>query len=81
MGRIIWGLLIAALGFIITRHANWIVENFGYMPWAEAHLGGSRTAWRLIGVLITVVGFLIATNLAGILILAILGPAAPRAGI
>jgi hypothetical protein len=77
MGRIIWGLLVATLGFFITRYAHWIVENFGYMQWAEAHLGGSRTAWRLIGVAITVAGLLVATNLAGALVLAVLGPAIP----
>ena len=80
MGRIILGLLIAALGYLITRYAHWLVENFGHMQWAESHLGGSRTAWRLIGVAVTVAGFLIATNLAGALVLALLGPAVPNAG-
>lgn len=80
MGRIISGLLIATLGYLITRYAHWIVENFGYMQWAEVHLGGSRTAWRLIGVAVTVAGFLVATNLAGALVLALLGPAVPSAG-
>lgn len=70
-----------ALGYAVTRYAHWIVENFGHMPWAEQHLGGSRTAWRIIGVLLAVAGMLVATNLAGALVLALLGPAIPRAAL
>ena len=73
MSRIIIGLLLVALGFLLTRYAHWIVENFGYMAWAEAHLGGSRTAWRLLGLLIAIIGLLIITNLAGSLFLALFG--------
>jgi hypothetical protein len=78
MGRVIIGVLIVGLGFLLIRYAHWIVENFGYMSWAEAHLGGSRTAWRLLGLIVVAVGLMVITNLAGSLVLAILGPALPH---
>jgi hypothetical protein len=66
LGRIILGLIIAIVGAIITIKANWFYQNFGAIPSADKYLGtegGSRLAYKLIGILITIVGFLIMTNL------------------
>jgi hypothetical protein len=73
MGHILIGLLLVALGFVLTRYAHWIVENFGTMAWAEAHLGSSQTAWRLLGLLVAIVGLMVMTNLAGPLFLGLFG--------
>ena len=65
-GRIILGLIIAAVGALITIKAEWIYQNFGPIPSADKYLGtegGSRLAYKLIGILASVVGFLIITNL------------------
>lgn len=73
-GRIILGLLVAAAGAAITIYAEWIYRNFGGIPSAEKYLGtegGSRLAYKLIGILVTVVGFMIMTNLIDVVLLAI----------
>jgi len=65
-GRIILGLIIAAVGAVVTIKAEWFYENFGAIPSADKYLGtegGSRLAYKLIGILISIVGFLIMTNL------------------
>jgi hypothetical protein len=64
--RIIFGLLIAGVGALITIKANWFYENFGSIPSADKYLGsegGSRLAYKLIGILVSVIGFLVMTNL------------------
>ncbi len=66
LGRIVLGLIITAVGAIVTIKAEWIYQNFGSIPSADKYLGlegGSRLAYKLIGVLISVIGFLIMTNL------------------
>ncbi len=68
MGRIIGGLVIAAIGILITLKAEWIYQNFGGVAWAESKMGtagGSRTFYKLLGLGITMIGFLIMTNLFG----------------
>ncbi len=66
MGNIILGLFMAVVGFLCVWKADWIVNNFGHIPWAEEHLGtagGTRIFWKLIGILIIILGFGIITNL------------------
>ena len=66
LSRVIIGLIIAFIGAIITIKAEWFYNNFGAIPSAEKYLGtegGSRLAYKLIGILIAIIGFLIMTNL------------------
>jgi len=66
LGRIIFGLIVAAVGALFTIKSEWIYQNFGGIPSADKYLGtegGSRLAYKLIGIIISVVGFLIMTNL------------------
>ncbi|OGY45538.1 MAG: hypothetical protein A2729_02000 [Candidatus Buchananbacteria bacterium RIFCSPHIGHO2_01_FULL_39_14] len=73
-GRIIFGLIIAAIGAVVTIKAEWIYRNVGPIPSAEKYLGtegGSRLAYKLIGILVTVVGFLVVTNLVNNVLTAI----------
>ena len=71
IGRIILGLMIVAVGALITIKSEWFYTNFGSIPSADKYLGtegGSRLAYKLIGIGIASLGFLIMTNLiAGIL--------------
>ena len=65
-GKFIVGLIIVAIGFIIIWKTEWLLQNMGRIGWAEQHLGtegGSRTMYKLIGILIIFVGFMYATDL------------------
>lgn len=64
--RIVLGLIIIVIGFFTTWKTDWIVNNFGTISWAEQHIsteGGSRLMWKLIGILIILIGILLTTNL------------------
>ena len=76
IGKIILGLIVAAIGAVITIKAEWIYQNFGAIPSADKYLGtegGSRLAYKLIGILTAIVGFLIMTNLAEAVVIGIFG--------
>lgn len=72
--KIILGLVLAAIGAFITIKANVLYEGLGPIPWAEQHLGaegGSRLMYKLIGIGLSIIGFLIMTGLLQNLIMAI----------
>lgn len=51
---------MAAVGFLLVWKTEWLVQNFGHIDWAEQHLGsdgGTRLFWKLIGILIILIGF------------------------
>lgn len=76
LGRIIVGLIIAAIGAVVTIKAEWIYQNFGPIPSADKYLGtegGSRLAYKLIGIFVSAIGFLIMTNMLGAIIIGIFG--------
>ncbi len=67
MGKILGGLLIGALGFLIIWKTSWIVETFGRNNWAELKLGssgGTRTLYKLIGLILMFFGMLMMTGLS-----------------
>jgi len=81
MGRILLGLVLVGIGAVITIYANKIYEAMGPMAWAEEHLGsegGTRLMYKLIGVGLIVLGFMLATNLLTSLIVSILGAVFPQ---
>ena len=50
--RFFLGLIGIIIGFIFIWKADWIVNNFGRIDWAEIHLGsegGTRLFWKLVG--------------------------------
>lgn len=64
----IQGILIAGVGFILVWKADWFMNNFGRIAWAEQHLGtegGTRLMYKIIGTIIIIAGFMHATDLAG----------------
>jgi len=74
--RVFLGLLAATAGFMLTWQSEWIVQNFGRVPWAEEHLGmdgGTRLMWKLLGILIIILSFMGMTGLLGSFILSIFG--------
>jgi len=66
MGRIIIGIILIIVGFVISWKTEPIVGFTGYNNWAEAKLGtmgGTRMMYKLIGIAVIFAGLLFATNL------------------
>ena len=66
--HIILGIIVIGVGALVTIKSEWMLANFGRIPFFETHLGaegGSRLGWQLIGVLIIFIGILIFANLIG----------------
>ena len=64
--RILVGILIAAFGALMTIKAEGFYRTIGPVAWAERHLGvegGSRLWYKLLGILITLIGLFMATGL------------------
>ena len=81
LGRILLGLVMVGIGAVITIFANRIYEAMGPMAWAEEHLGsegGTRLMYKLIGIGLAVLGFMVATNLLTNLVVSILGAVFPQ---
>lgn len=67
-GRILTGLIIVVIGYFTTAKADWLMNNLGRIEWFETHLGaegGTRTFYKLFGVFLIIVGFLLATGWLG----------------
>lgn len=61
-------MLLVAFGALLTIKNEWMLQNFGSIAWAEQHLGfegGSRLFYKLLGVILCIVGFVIAFGLLG----------------
>ncbi len=74
--RIIIGLIIASIGAFITIKSGWFYQTFGPIPSADKYLGlegGSRLAYKLIGIITSIIGFLIMTNMMKSILLSIFG--------
>lgn len=56
----IFGFIAVALGFLVVWKSEWIYQNFGTVDWAELHLsGGTRLFWKLMGIALIVLSFLV----------------------
>lgn len=77
MWQFIVGLLIVVIGALITIKSEWFVQNFGYIGWAEAHLGtagGTRLFYKLLGIVFCLGGFIYMTGLWGSFMMWALSP-------
>jgi hypothetical protein len=66
MGRIILGIVVAGIGFLISWKTEEIVSFTGYNAWAETKFitsGGTRMLYKLIGVGVIFIGMIILMNL------------------
>jgi len=66
--HIILGIIVIAVGAVITIKSEWMLANFGRIQFFEEHLGvegGSRLGWQLLGILIIFIGIMIFANLIG----------------
>ncbi len=56
------GIILIGIGFVIIWKSNWLMDNMGRIEWAEMHLGsdgGTRLFYKLIGVVIILLSFLL----------------------
>lgn len=59
--RYVLGIIIIGVGFLITWKADWLMDNFGRIAWAEEHLGmegGTRLMYKIIGITAIILAFL-----------------------
>lgn len=77
--RIIIGLLVAGVGTYMVIRTETILSFFGTVDWAEQKLGGggSRLFYKLLGIVILFVGFMVATNLWDAFLASTLGSVIP----
>lgn len=76
MGYFVYALAIG-LGAIMVIKTEWFVQNFGAIAWAEQHLGtegGTRLAYKLMGIILIVGSLMMATGVMQNLILSIFAP-------
>lgn len=73
--RILIGLVLVILGFIIVWKTRKFIEFFGTSAWAETKLGGGGTSllYKGIGIVLIFIGFMWATNLWSAFLEATLG--------
>lgn len=68
--RIILGLIVMVVGFLMVMRTSVVLKWFGRIPFAEQKLGsgGTHTFYKLLGILIVFIGIFIVTNIiSGIL--------------
>jgi hypothetical protein len=64
--RILLGIFLVAIGSVMVIKSEAIYNFFGPVQWAENKLGadgGSRLFYKLIGIAIILLGFIVATGL------------------
>ncbi|HEU0050538.1 MAG TPA: hypothetical protein VFQ60_00590 [Patescibacteria group bacterium] len=73
--QILIGLGIAAVGVYFVFKTETILEFFGVVEWAETKIGpgGTRLFYKLLGIVIIFLGFVVATNLWNALLQATIG--------
>lgn len=65
------------LGSIMVIKTEWFVQNFGSIAWAEQHLGtegGTRLAYKLLGIVLIISALMIATGVMQSLLLNLFAP-------
>ena len=61
-------IIMMCVGFGIVWKTEGMLRTFGRVDWAEAHLqiyGGTRMFYKLVGILLLLIGMLIVTGLGG----------------
>lgn len=77
--RVLWGMVLVALGLALTLRTFWFIDFLGPVDWLEYKIGpgGTRLAYKILGTVIVVIGFLVMTNLWGRFLNASLGSLIP----
>ncbi len=63
--RILIGLLLAAVGAVMVIKTRVFTDFFGQSTWADSKFGGGGTnlLYKVIGLVVAFIGFMVATNL------------------
>ena len=75
--NIIFGLIIAVVGALITVKSEAMLNMFGRVAFFEKYLGtegGTRLGYKLLGILVFIIGVMVATNVFGDFMLWLLSP-------
>lgn len=80
--RILIGLALTGGGAFMVIRTRAIIDFFGPMDWAEAKLGGGGSVlmYKVIGMILCVVGIIVTTNLWDWFLRATLGSLLPNLG-
>lgn len=65
IARILFGLVLCAIGYFIVWKPLLIQDLVGSIAFAEKWFGNSITFFKVVGILIIMIGFLAITNLHG----------------
>lgn len=63
--NIVLGLILIALGVVLVMKTEWFMQNIGAISWFEEKFGssgGSRLGYKLLGILLLVLGIIFATG-------------------
>ncbi|MEK7116262.1 MAG: hypothetical protein AAB879_02625 [Patescibacteria group bacterium] len=73
--RIILGLILVIVGFVVVWKTRTFLEFFGMSLWAETKLGGGGTSllYKSIGIIVSFIGFIVMMNLGNAFLEATLG--------
>lgn len=75
------GIIGIVIGFLIVWKTDWLVDNIGRIAWAEQHLasgfGGTRLFYKLIGIAVIILSFLLMAGVLKGILKAILAPKSP----
>lgn len=71
--QLLIGVVIAAVGIFFVMRTRDVLDFLGPVDWAEQHLGGSTMFYKLLGIVISLIGFIVATDLWDAFIAATLG--------
>lgn len=68
--RILIGLIVCVVGFGIVWKTRTFVDIAGPLPWIERQVGfgGTIFIYKLVGVVVILIGFLVITNLFDLVI-------------
>jgi hypothetical protein len=75
--NIIFGIIIAVVGALITIKSEAMLSMFGRVAFFEKYLGtegGTRLGYKLLGILVFIIGVMIATNVIGDFMMWLLSP-------
>ncbi|MBI2482906.1 hypothetical protein HYV74_01855 [Candidatus Uhrbacteria bacterium] len=80
--RYVWGFLAVALGFVVIWKTEKLLEMFGRVDWAEAHLnGGTRFFYKLVGLAFILLAFLYMSGWVGDALMFIFVPGSRGGGL
>ncbi len=79
--RVLIGLAMAGLGAFMVIRTRDIVDFFGTVDFAEHYLGGGGTNlfYKLLGIVICLIGFIVATDMWNAFLQATIGSLFPTA--